>query len=773
MNCHYLHRIVLVSALIAGFQRNGLSQDDCNCQLNMSFERALGSCFGQDCGCQCTPDPEGNGESWLSCPFWGCGSTDIGPNPGGSLNMGNTQPTNGNSFLSMECSGGPGGAGEGISVTLCEGVALQAGQEYCFAIDLITRANFGNNAGTSGLVIYGSNSPCQDTQTLWTLPVATGDWQTYNFCFTPTGNWSVISFRVLNPGGGFSAIGVDNWVSTDGLFPPQPADCLDVETEGDVICSGGCGFVSAIAASGTPPYVYVWSDGLPLGPGPHQACPPVTTVYSVTVTDALGVSSIGSAVVMVLEDDCLSINTQGAQICPGSCGEISVAVLDGTPPYQFLWSDGLPNSPGPHEVCPQATTVYSVTVIDSEGISATANATVTVLPQAPANAGPDVAVCVGESSQLNGSGGVLYEWNPPLGLSNPQIANPIAAPASTTVYTLTVADPNGCIGSDQMTLVVNPLPVADAGEDQSLCAGESVTLMASGGVVYSWSPATGLGNSQSGQTSASPLTTTLYTVTVTQNNGCTDTDSVTLTVLPAPSVNAGPDLTICAGQAENLNATGASEYSWSPPQGLTNPSVSNPTASPASTTTYTVTGTNDEGCSASDSMVLIVLSDFPFVSLPQDVTACLGSPVLLVPEGFSNQTYVWNTGDIGEAISVESSGTYTVTAANQCGTATASVSLVFRDCECGVFIPNAFTPDGDDNNEVWHPVICPAITYEAAIFDRWGEKIFHTFDQNEPWIGNVRGGNHYAENGVYVYVVKVTITSGDSREFVGHVTLIR
>ena len=110
----------------------------CDCEVNMSFERAAGSCFGQNCGCPCFPDPVSPGETWTSCPAWGCGSTDIGPNPGGSVNMGNTQPTVGNSFLSMECSGGPGGAGEGVSMTLCAGFALETGQQYCFSIDLIT-----------------------------------------------------------------------------------------------------------------------------------------------------------------------------------------------------------------------------------------------------------------------------------------------------------------------------------------------------------------------------------------------------------------------------------------------------------------------------------------------------------------------------------------------------------------------------------------------------------------------------------------------------------
>jgi len=166
---------------------------------------------------------------------------DIGPNPGGSVNMGNTQPTDGDTFLSMECGGGPGGAGEGFSLSFCPDVTLEVGTQYCISIDLITRASFGNNAGTSGLVVYGSSAICQTTQTLWTLPQATGSWQTYNFCFIATGNWSVISFRVLNPISGFSAIGLDNMSFTQAgeqVF----SDCttLDVDwLDVGVACTDG------------------------------------------------------------------------------------------------------------------------------------------------------------------------------------------------------------------------------------------------------------------------------------------------------------------------------------------------------------------------------------------------------------------------------------------------------------------------------------------------------------------------------------------------------
>lgn len=192
------------------------------CILNMSFERTTGSCFGANCGCDCTPTNFGLGDTWFSCPGWGCGSTDIGPNPGGSISMGTTAPTEGNTFLSMECNG-PGGLGEGIAMGMCAGAPLKAGTQYCFTIDLITR-NGGFGAGQSRLRIFGSAFACQMTQLLYDSPAITGAWQTYAFCFTPTADWNFLNFRVVNTVSGFHALGLDRLVSTSGNFPPQPED---------------------------------------------------------------------------------------------------------------------------------------------------------------------------------------------------------------------------------------------------------------------------------------------------------------------------------------------------------------------------------------------------------------------------------------------------------------------------------------------------------------------------------------------------------------------
>src|SRR6185369_11172675 len=155
-----------------------------------------------------------------------------------------------------------------------------------------------------------------------------------------------------------------------------------------------------------------------------------------------------------------------------------------------------------------------------------------------ANAGSDITLCLHDASTLSATGGINYSWSPALGLSNPNIQNPQASPVSTTVYSVTVTDANGCSASDNITVKVNPLPIANAGTDKSICFNNSCTLNASGGINYSWFPTTGLNNPNTSNPVASPITTTSYIVSVSDSNGCIETDTLSITVNPLPVADA-------------------------------------------------------------------------------------------------------------------------------------------------------------------------------------------------------------------------------------------
>src|SRR4051812_22304372 len=259
----------------------------CDCKVNMSFERKDGGCFGQNCACNCLPD---NGQdSWEQCPDWGCGSTDI--EPGGNLTIGNVKPTDGKTFMSMTC----GPQGEGNALKLCAGAPLKTGTQYCFSIDLMAKG------GDVQLALYGANSACTTSQMLWTSKsvISNGDWTTQTFCFTPTSDWSYISFRVI---GGAGALGVDNWKSTDAKFPPQPngTTCEPTVTVRDTaVCANGCTKLTAVGKGGTPGYTYKWSNGQT--GATIDVCPGTTTkTVTVTLTDAANKTASGSGKVTIV-----------------------------------------------------------------------------------------------------------------------------------------------------------------------------------------------------------------------------------------------------------------------------------------------------------------------------------------------------------------------------------------------------------------------------------------------------------------------------------------
>ncbi|MEP2024573.1 hypothetical protein [Reichenbachiella sp.] len=167
-----------------------------------------------------------------------------------------------------------------------------------------------------------------------------------------------------------------------------------------------------------------------------------------------------------------------------------------------------------------------------------------VLDYPDANAGDDVEICPGEGVQLQATGGSNYSWYPVEGLSNPLVANPIASPSVDRTYTVTVSNVNGCVDTDKIKVTVNKIE-GDAGENQTICLGESIELSASGGSSYHWSPAVTLHDPDVQRPVATPGITTDYTVLITNSKGCTKEDDVTITVKDPGELNLFGPLELC------------------------------------------------------------------------------------------------------------------------------------------------------------------------------------------------------------------------------------
>ena len=240
--------------------------------------------------------------------------------------------------------------------------------------------------------------------------------------------------------------------------------------------------------------------------------------------------------------------------------------------------------------------------------------TVNVLSLPVVNAGSDVSICNGASTniatpQINNAN---YLWSPSNGLSFTSIANPTASPNTTTTYKVIVTSA-GCSATDSLTVNVLPAPTVNLGNDVFICnGGNSILNAGNTGAAFAWSPSVGLSNTSNQLVNASPTVSTTYYVAVT-SNGCTGVDSVNVIVNPL-SANAGNDIYLCGATSTNISAqaVSASTYSWSPTAGVSNPNILNPTITPSSTTTYTLT-VSDGLCTASDNITLYTNSIQPVI----------------------------------------------------------------------------------------------------------------------------------------------------------------
>jgi gliding motility-associated-like protein len=305
------------------------------------------------------------------------------------------------------------------------------------------------------------------------------------------------------------------------------------------------------------------------------------------------------------------------------------------------------------------------------------------------------------------------------------------------------------------------VPTAAISGSLTYCTGGTTTLTASGGTSYTWTDAGGANIGNSASVSVAQGT---YTVTVSDASGCTDDETVTVTESTSLTVTIAGTLTYCEGSNTTLTASGGTNYTWS--EGSTTAAIT------ATEGSYTVTAT-DGGCSGTATADVTEIPVAPF-SLGSDVTSCVDSLVIL-DAGNGYTTYAWSSGENSQVISTLSSGQYTVTVtdANGCD-ATASVNVVFNQCVTDsftIYIPNAFSPNSDRDNDAFR-IYGTNIKYlEFRIFNRWGEQIHLARGVNATWDGTYL--LREAEMGVYAYVVQIELESGYRETFRGGVTLVR
>jgi subtilisin-like proprotein convertase family protein len=396
---------------------------------------------------------------------------------------------------------------------------------------------------------------------------------------------------------------------------------------------------------------YTWDNG---ATDNVAIMPSATTLYTVTGVDANGCSNTASVTVTVNPLPVVTASTSASTVCAGD-----MITLTGGGAVSYTWDNGVTDTT---PFAATTSTVYTVTGTDANGCSNTNSVSVTVnpLPVVTASATP-ATVCAGEMVTLNGGGADTYTWD------NGAVDNTAFVPAATTVYTVTGTDANGCMNTDMVTVTVNPLPVVTASASATtVCFGDMVTLMGGGATTYTWD------NGVTDNTPFAATATTMYTVTGTDVNGCMDTEMITITVNPLPAVTASASATtVCAGEMVTLMGAGASTYTWD--NGVTD----NTPFAATTTTMYTVTGTDANGCMNTD-MITINVNALPAVTAMSSAsTVCAGDSVTVMGGGAS--TYVWDNGVTDNvAFAAMNTTTYMVTGtdANGCSnTATVTVTV--------------------------------------------------------------------------------------------------
>lgn len=357
------------------------------------------------------------------------------------------------------------------------------------------------------------------------------------------------------------------------------------------------------------------------------------------------------------------------------------------------------------------------------------------------------------------------------------------------IYTvkLTASTAFGCENTVSQPVKINPSPLTDAGPDSVICLGQSLLLQPSGADFYTWANNSFLSCTDCKTPLAVPSLTDTFYVTGANVYGCRNTDSVFVEVKQPASILVNPADTICVGNAVQIKASGAELYNWQPASGLSNPFSAETTASPGTTTTYSVIGEDSKRCFSDTGYVTVTVFPYPVINLPDSI--------ITIESGTSYQVNATGTPDIVRWQWMPPDGlscnacpqpeaqprtdiTYKVTAYNAAGCATVKSLTIQVLCKNGnLYIPNTFSPNGDGMNDYFYPRGKGLFTIKSLrVFNRWGKIVFEKMNfapnyEKDGWDGKYNGA--VLQPDVYVYVTEVVCENGSVIFSKGNITLLR
>lgn len=547
------------------------------------------------------------------------------------------------------------------------------------------------------------------------------------------------------------------------------------------VCFNPGSFRDSVRLQATGAISYTWSPPTGLN-NPNISNPTsrplVNTTYLVTGVDGFGCSSTDTVRVYFLDPSLNLIIENDVTICVFDTATLTI-LEQGAGSYQWTPPTGLSNPLSNTPVFfPTTTTNYIFTI---QNYCYQKRDTVTVFVNQLPNVSTQKldSLCIGDSVQLVATGATSYVWQTSPTLSDTSISNPLAFPSVNTTYFVEGTDANGCKNRDSVLVLVYFPPLTDVLPDTTfICQGQPVRLNAIGGVRYLWQSDPSLSSTTIGNPIATPLDTTTYYVEITNIHSCSTLDTITINVqLPVVATTQSP-YDFCTGKSVQLNAEGGFYYNWTPPISLSNPRIKNPVANPTSSIVYTVEVSND--CFSDTATVVLTIRPLPIVDAGNDTTIYRNTNAFL--NGVSNvaENYwapgqdVRNPLDLNTTANPIRSRTYFLYAISEYGCKSYDSIRITVEPFTQVFIPTAFSPNGDGENDIFR-IVPPTLNImainEFAVYNRWGEKVYSTSDINAGWDGTYK--NKAQEIGVYIWYIKAITFDGDPVFKKGNVTLIR
>ncbi|MFK7806581.1 MAG: gliding motility-associated C-terminal domain-containing protein [Saprospiraceae bacterium] len=531
-----------------------------------------------------------------------------------------------------------------------------------------------------------------------------------------------------------------------------------------------------------------------------------TNTLTYTLTEDDGQDCVIAYKFTVVVQPTLEITADATQICLGDS-----LLLQTTNANFYLWDgpDILNPALAEQWISPTENAVYSVQLTDALGCNSTDSIMIQVADAPIAFAGNDTLFCESSTVQLEAlyNAEYTYQWSPANLLSDSEVFNPTMNNNTPTTFTLTVTNPEGCQNTDQIDIDFGAAPTLNGPANATVCNGDSTLLSYGGALNYSWSPATGLSCTDCSETFASPTVSTTYFLTGSDAIGCSSTASIEVNVLGSEATSevtgfcdgesvmifgqnistpgiycdtmvsqfTGCDSIHCITVEENLSINTEDELIICEGESVTIDGVIYESAG-----TYCKTAQTVNGCDSMHCVTLEIRSN-PVITILPEVTILLGDTVALGPFP-SEYNYSWTP---SEGLSCDDCFDPLATPLED----TEYIAVVTDSLGCNneftiqtrteipiclpphIFIPNAFTPNGDNENDILRVYGNSMERLHLMVFNRWGEKVFETFDIDGFWDGTYNGKQLAPD--VFGYYLEVDCVGGESFSDKGNITLLR